>query len=157
MVDDTEMIPQRRILVGRNLGPVHMGDHVVVVADLVIAVDTSRRLDAPDTQRPQQPNVQQRRTISKPKHSSLTASAQVNQQRVLTLIREQQPITSMAISDFFGFARGDKTQRGRVKTILKQLIKRQNIRACEDGRTRFSYEVIPQAEDPQASQANLSP
>jgi len=142
-----EMVSQgvlRRILVVQDLGPVNEGDHIIVVANVAVAVDTSRRPDpvvvklkpVPTADVPKR--AYKKRTVSEPQPSSL----EVNRASILNIIREFQPIASLQISDKLGLARNDSIKRHRVTDIIKSLRNKNEIQRYPDDRLgQFRYQI----------------
>jgi hypothetical protein len=150
------MVPGRRVLVVNDLGPVHKGDHLIIVAGVVVALDTSRRPEdvALPGGHPRPPWSGNRPSISaastmparppRKRHTKIT----LNEKQVLLLIRDHQPISSMAISDKLNLQRDDLPARGKITRILKALLETRQIKRHQDDRTRsFRYELIPNANE----------
>jgi hypothetical protein len=138
----------QRLLVVNELGPVHKGDHVLMVANVIVAVDTSRRPD--DMILPGVPPLK-----PVPAHASPPASSamprrvvrkkvvSITEHQIYLIVREQQPISSMQICDKLGIERSDLPTRSKVGRLLKNLADTGRIRRHQDERTRvFRYETV---------------
>lgn len=149
-----EMIPGRRILVVDDLGPVHKGDHVVIVANVVVAVDTSRRPE--DVRMPdQKPTVhaypepvQRRQSLPQINAAKRKKHGRhgITDDQVMTVLRQHAPLSAVKISDHLGLERHDAGSRGKVSRILKALIEKGIIdRISEDGVRMYRYDLITKA------------
>ena len=99
MSDDAPdfMIPARRLLVVDDLGTVRRGDHVILVGNVIVAVDTSRRETTPqqDLHHPAT-----RRPAAQPPAQALRqppAQAPITEDRLLELVRQHEPVDSVTL------------------------------------------------------------
>ena len=137
----------QRLLVVNELGPVHKGDHVIMVANVIVAVDTSRRPDdvmSPSVRPtpPEKAAPAYRRVMPKrPSHHKKPLAA-ITEKAIYTVIRDNQPITSIAISDKMGFERNDVSSRSKVTNLLRRLVDSRQVKRYKkpDGGL-FRYEV----------------
>jgi hypothetical protein len=142
MIDDegpqTVLIPARRILVVDDLGTVRRGDHVLMVGNVIISIDTSR-----DTSTVMPPP----KALSAPKRRKRRANInEITQQTVLDIIREHEPISSMEISDSLNLERKDPSGRGKVTRMIHSLMITQQIRQADGRGKLFRYETIKSEE-----------
>jgi hypothetical protein len=138
MIDDegpqTVLIPARRILVVDDLGTVRRGDHVLMVGNVIISIDTSR-----DTSTV----MPTPKALSAPKRRKRRANInEITQQTVLDIIREHEPISSMEISDSLNLERKDPSGRGKVTRMIHSLMITQQIRQADGRGKLFRYETI---------------
>jgi hypothetical protein len=132
----------RRILVVQDLGPVNEGDHIIVVANVAVAVDTSRHPDAVVVKlKPVlSGDAAEPKRTSKKKAVELPLSP--SRANILHVIREHQPIASMQISDKLGLERGDSKNRHRVTDMIKSLVRNKEIERRSDERVgHFRYQI----------------
>jgi hypothetical protein len=145
------MIPGRRVLVVNELGPVHKGDHLVIVAGVVVALDTSRRPEdvmlpvARPPVWPSEPSEPSDRVaaMSRRHYRKRKNMVGVTSKQVWGIIRDHQPVASVVISDKLGLERDDLPARSKVTRILKALIEERQIKRHQDDRVRvFRYELL---------------
>jgi len=127
----------QRLLVVKDIGEVNKGDHIIVFADCVVAVDTSRRPDDVSFPRPVPSERMERVSrTAKPKKPPAAdmPDEEITPEHVLEKIREHQPITSLYLSDKLGLGRANLKARGRITHILKNLCVQGTIRRATDSR-----------------------
>lgn len=137
MIDDgpaTILIPARRLLVVEDLGDVRAGDHVLVVANVIIAHDTSHRTS--------DNLLAQIASTKSAKPTARVTVKDITHERVLMIVRERGPITSREISDLIGCERGDITTRSKVTRMITLLLSHHKIKRITDERRRsFRYDL----------------
>lgn len=138
MTDDgpqTIMVPAQRILVVENLGDVRKGDHLIMVANVIVAHDTSRQSLMVATPAPR--TLLERRL---PKGSVDSITREV----VYNVIKEIGPTTAIRISDHLKLARNDTSGRAKVGRMILFLKQSKEIRHQKDPKSKVStYEIAP--------------
>jgi hypothetical protein len=141
MVDNegppTILVPARRILVVEDLGHVSRGDHVLMVANVIVSVDTSRNIESAHLP------LSGRLPMQKQKRQRMLSVSEITQDLILKTIQDHNaPVSSMEISDSLNLERKDPARRGKVTRIISSLLETGQIKRAGDGRTKlFRYKV----------------
>ena len=135
MTDDgppTIMVPAKRILVVEDLGDVRRGDHLIMVANVIVSHDTSRQS-----------------VVAIPLSHQVNKRARINhidsitRDVVYTAIKELGPTTSMRISDHLRLERNDSSGRGKVSRMIAALKQSKRIERYMDDHTKmYTYKAL---------------
>lgn len=161
--EDHVMVRAERLLVGRDLGEVRQGDHLLVVGKLVFAVDTSRPVSrqavaprliaaAPVPSLPEKKQPEKRG----PYRMRDVGQVLITEKMVLGTIQQaRQPMSSLKIADALDIPRPDGSGRSKVARILNKLIAQARIVREVDGFKQYRYR-LPQPETAQHNTGNSS-
>jgi hypothetical protein len=122
------MVPARRILVVENLGNVQAGDHLIMVANVIVAHDTSRQNVAVPVPRP--PPDKSPPRLRKPRNSNRIQT--ITRDAVYDAIKELGQTTSMRVSDHLKLARNDGPARSKVSRMILSLVESKQVHRQSD-------------------------
>jgi predicted transcriptional regulator len=120
-----EILKGQRVLVGNDLGEVRQGDYLILVGNVVVSLDTSRRPTDPLIRRSEPPLMHKKapsKAGGKPRRMASMAEKQaITAERVLELVQQHQPVGSMRVSDLLNIPRNSMSLRARVSYVLTAL------------------------------------
>lgn len=159
----TVMIPARRILVADDLGQVRKGDHVLMVSNVIVSVDTSRQISdvnlttyaGPKLPMPKPATPSAKPPTPRPSIRKMRTIHDVTSELVLQTIRQRAPITSIKISDSLNLDRKDGPARSKVTRMIGQLLQSGQIHRHE-GTFRYYLGAADAASEPESESASAS-
>jgi hypothetical protein len=144
-----ELLEGERVLVGNDLGEVRQGDHLILVGNVVVALDTSRRPTDPLILRSERSDPRTTGMPIPPRAGASKAEKQaITAEIILKTVREHGPGVSMQISDWLNIPRDSTSMRSRVSYVLTALRKEGKLNASAG---RVPIYSIPTPDEPPAS------